>query len=103
MSKSSLIKSVQENLSKVLDGKITQTLADDVLTLVVSAVRDELFEGGFVTLPEIGTLKIVTRAARAARKGRNPHTGEEIMIEAKPESKTVVLKASKDIKEALNS
>ena len=44
----------------------------------------------------------VTKPARKARKGRNPFTGEEIDIKAKPASKGVrvsVLKVAKDMVE----
>jgi DNA-binding protein HU-beta len=40
----------------------------------------KLAGGGFVTLPDVGRLKKVTRAAR---KGRNPRTGEAIEVPAK--------------------
>jgi nucleoid DNA-binding protein len=51
--------------------------------------------------PLPGLLKIVVadKPARAARMGRNPHTGEDIKIAAKPASKTVRVRALKKLKE----
>ncbi len=55
---------------------------------------------GSFTLPGLLKLRVVKRPARKARKGINNFTGEEIMIKAKPASKTVKatpLKALKDM------
>jgi len=48
-----------------------------------------------------GLMKIVVkkRPATKARKGRNPATGEEIMIPAKPAKKQVKVRALKGLKE----
>jgi nucleoid DNA-binding protein len=54
---------------------------------------------GVFLVPELGVkMKTVKKAATKARPGRNPFTGEEIMIKAKPASKSVravMLKAGK--------
>lgn len=56
---------------------------------------------GTYTIPETGVkVRRVKRPARPARKGRNPATGEEITIAAKPASTTVkatVLKTAKEM------
>jgi nucleoid DNA-binding protein len=56
--------------------------------------------GEFI-VPELGVkLRRIKRAATKARKGRNPFTGEEIMIKAKPARQTIKatpLKALKDL------
>ena len=55
---------------------------------------------GKVTIPLIKTqIKLVKKPATKARKGRNPATGEEMMIGPKPARKVVkslVLKSFKD-------
>ena len=55
---------------------------------------------GAVTLPDIGVkLQLKTKKATRAREGRNPATGETIMIAAKPRRKVIkasVLKKLKD-------
>ena len=48
-----------------------------------------------MNLPGIGTLAVTETAARL---GRNPHTGQPVPI---PPRKTIKLKVSKDLKEAM--
>jgi len=56
---------------------------------------------GIFIVPDLGVkLRTVKKPATKARPGRNPFTGEEIMIKAKPASKTVralALKAAKSM------
>ena len=55
--------------------------------------------GDFI-IPDLGVkMKTVKKAATKARPGRNPFTGEEIMIKAKPASKSVRAVAMKAAKE----
>lgn len=51
--------------------------------------RRELLAAGKFTIPGIARLKLVKRPARKARPGRNPATGETIMLKAKPAGKAV--------------
>lgn len=54
---------------------------------------------GEFLIPELGLkMKRVARPARPARMGRNPFTGEEIMIAAKPASRSVRVSALKTAK-----
>jgi DNA-binding protein HU-beta len=69
---------------------------DQILIALVQVVSDEIKAGGDVTLTGLGTF---SPTERAARKGRNPRTGEEIDIAA---SKAVKFKASKTLKDKLN-
>ena len=72
-----------------------------VLTSLATQAHRHLKPGacGEFLVPELGIkMRRVARPATAARKGRNPFTGEEIMIAAKPASKSVratVLKVAK--------
>jgi nucleoid DNA-binding protein len=50
-------------------------------------------------LPGVLKIRIVHRPARKARQGRNPQTGEPIMIKAKPASKAVKAQVLKNLKE----
>ncbi len=52
------------------------------------------------TLPGIGKLVMKKTAARPARKGRNPRTGEEVTIAAKKAGKKLVFRVSKAAKKA---
>ena len=64
---------------------------------VFELITDSLKSGDEVRVTGFGTLVV---ASRAGGKGRNPHTGEEILI--KP-SKTARLRAGKPLKDALNA
>ncbi|WP_437226758.1 HU family DNA-binding protein [Planctomicrobium sp. SH661] len=54
---------------------------------------------GAFTLPGLMKISIKTVKARPARMGRNPQTGEEMMIPAKKASKKVKVTALKKLKE----
>jgi nucleoid DNA-binding protein len=51
------------------------------------------------TVPSLLKLRVVKKPARAARKGVNPFTGEEMMFKAKPASKAVKVTALKALKD----
>lgn len=90
MKKGELIKAVAEKLN------ITQVDARATLEGVFEVFEDALVEGKRIPLGEIGRLEV---RERAARKGRNPKTGEEIEISA---SKTIAFKIGKHGKELVN-
>ena len=55
---------------------------------------------GEITLPELGIkVRKAVKPATKARKGRNPFTGEEITISAKPKRTTAKVSALKALKE----
>jgi len=54
---------------------------------------------GVVTLPGLLKIKRVEKPATKARMGRNPATGQEIMIKAKPKRTVVKAMALKALKE----
>jgi nucleoid DNA-binding protein len=66
--------------------------AKEIIETVVDAISYETVVNGTATLPGLGKLNLVEVAERPARKGRNPHTGEEIEIPAKPAYDTIKLK-----------
>ena len=65
-----------------------------VLDAVLETITSKLKTGGRVVLP-IGTFSV---SNRAARKGRNPQTGEEIQIKA---ARVAKFKAGKALKDSL--
>ncbi|MCM3365926.1 HU family DNA-binding protein [Bacillus safensis] len=70
----------------------------EVVTVVETtfdAIESTLKEEGQVKIAGFGTFEVTTRAAR---KGRNPQTGEEIDI---PETKAPKFKAAKALKDAV--
>lgn len=70
--------------------------SDKALTAMLESVEEALTGGDKVQLIGFGSFEV---KQRAARKGRNPQTMEEINI---PESKAPVFKAGKDLKEMIN-
>jgi DNA-binding protein HU-beta len=76
---------------------ISRRQAAEAYEAVVSAITDALRNGDGAKVPGLGSFSV---SERAARKGRNPATGEAITIKA---SKTVRFKAGKDLKDAVNS
>lgn len=81
----------------------TAKQADAAWAAILGHLQLDLATGGESKVPGLGTVRVVTRAARAERKGRNPKTGEAMTIEAKPERKTVVLTPIKALKDAVNA
>lgn len=70
--------------------------SEAALNAFISSVQDALKAGEKVALVGFGTFEV---RDRAARKGRNPQTKEEITI---PASKAPVFKAGKGLKEIVN-
>ena len=70
--------------------------AEKALKAFTDTVTAELKKGNKVQLVGFGTFEV---SKRAARKGRNPQTGEEMKIKA---SKTPKFKPGKAFKDALN-
>ena len=72
----------------------------DELSVVVKKNLSSRGPGVF-TLPGLCKMTAKKKPATKARKGRNPFTGEDIMIKAKPASKTVRIRALKGLKEMI--
>ena len=89
------------NKSELIDAiaasaQLTKADAARALDGFTNAVTNALAAGDSVALVGFGTFSV---KERAARKGRNPKTGEAIKIAA---SKTVKFSAGKSFKDALN-
>lgn len=69
---------------------------EETIDALSEMITVSLADSAEVTLPGIGKLSVVQRAARA---GRNPQTGEEVQIAAKRAPK---FGAAKALKDALN-
>ena len=74
----------------------TKKAAEASVDAFVSVVKETLKKGDKVQLVGFGSFEV---RKRAARKGRNPQTKEEIKI---PASKAPVFKAGKQLKELVN-
>lgn len=90
MNKTELITAIAEK------SELSKKDADKALAAFIDTVTDELKNNGKVQLVGFGTFEVTERAAR---KGRNPQTSEEILI---PASKSPKFKAGKALKDAVN-
>ena len=89
MNKSQLIKAVAEK------SQLSQKQVGETWKLFEETILETLKEGDKVQLSGFGTFEV---RARAARKGRNPKTGEAMTIAA---SKVPAFKAGKALKDAV--
>ncbi len=90
MNKADLIARIAE------EAELSKKSAEAALNAFVGAVEGALKKGEKVQLVGFGSFEV---RKRAARKGRNPQTKEEIKI---PASKAPVFKAGKALKDVVN-
>ncbi len=90
MNKSELISVVADKTNA------TKKEAEGMVGAVIEAITEALKENDKVVITGFGTFEVHERAART---GRNPQTGEEILIEG---SKAPVFKAAKQLKDEIN-
>ncbi|MCF2900896.1 HU family DNA-binding protein [Pseudoalteromonas sp. OFAV1] len=74
MNKSQLIEAISK------EAEVSKSVAESCLNAFMSTIESEVKEGNTVSLIGFGTFSL---KERAARKGRNPQTGEELHIAAK--------------------
>ena len=91
MNKTEFIAAVAEK------AEISKKDSEKALKAFVDVVTDSLVKGDKVQLVGFGSFEV---RKRAARKGRNPQTKEEIKI---PASKAPVFKAGKALKDMVNA
>jgi len=75
---------------------LTQADMETALHTLCNVASAELLDGGEISLPGLGKLKI---KEVPARQGRNPRTGEAMEL---PASRKVVFSMSKTLKETMN-
>jgi len=75
------------------DADISKSAAQQALDSFINSIKATLKKGNKVTLVGFGTFSV---SKRAARKGRNPQTGEVIKIKASKAPKFTSGKAFKD-------
>lgn len=89
--------SKQDLIAKVVEAtNLTKKDAAGAIAATLDAIQEALVAGEKVQLVGFGTFEV---RERAARKGRNPQTGQEITIKA---SKVPGFKAGKAFKDAVN-
>ena len=89
MNKADLITEIAEK------AQVTKAVGTRVLDATLESIVTALKAGKRVPLVGFGTFEVRNRAAR---KGRNPRTGQEIMI---PAAKVPSFKAGKKLKETI--
>jgi nucleoid DNA-binding protein len=114
--KKTTAKSTGKSKKKTVKKTLATTSPKKLSTLTV---KDPLTKGGIIkAMTDITTLSkkdvvasldaltavllkinVVKKAAKPARKGINPFTGEEVMFKAKPAHKVIKIKALKKLKE----
>ncbi|MBQ0028108.1 MAG: HU family DNA-binding protein [Lachnospiraceae bacterium] len=91
MNKTELIAAIAEQAG------VQKKVAEATLNAFQDTVAAELKKGGKIQLVGFGTFEV---SERAAREGRNPHTGEVMKIAA---SKAPKFKAGKALKDSVNA
>ena len=91
MNKSELIASIAEH------AEIERKEAENAVKAFLEVVTQELAKGEKIQIVGFGTFEV---RERAARKGNNPQTGEEIDI---PAAKVPKFKPGKALKDAVNA
>ncbi len=89
MTKTDLVAGISEKVG------ISRKEADKMLSAVLEVITEALAKGEKIQLVGFGTFEV---KERAARKGHNPQTKEEIEI---PACKVPSFKAGKNLKEAV--
>lgn len=89
MTKNELIEKVAKKAN------LTKTAAQDAVNTTFTLIKDGLVRGEKVVITGFGTFLI---RSRAARRGRNPQTGEAIQI---PHKKTPGFAAGKTLKRVI--
>ena len=90
MNKTELIAAVAEK------AELSKKDAEKAVKAFTDVVSEELVNGGKIQLVGFGTFEV---SERAAREGRNPQTGESLMIKA---CKTPKFKPAKALKELVD-
>lgn len=91
MTKNELIRTVSDNTG------MTQKVAEEAISAALDVIANELVCGSTVQILGFGAFEVKERAART---GRNPHTGETMEI---PATKVVCFKAGKALRERINN
>jgi nucleoid DNA-binding protein len=82
--------------------ELSRKEVSSVLDALEELIEGDLTKGpGIFNLPGMLKIYVHNKPATKARPGRNPLTGEEIMIKAKPASKVVKVRPLKKLKEMI--
>lgn len=101
----STTKLIQTVADKAAKKKLDLTKKEIAATveLMLETVAEEVKKGNRVSLKNFGVFKRHIKPARPKRMGRNPKTGEEIVIPAKKAEKVIKFRPAKAWKEAVKN
>lgn len=102
LSQVEVIKAIVDELG--WDAANARSEVRDVLAAVsIVAIKQLRMEGiGKITIPGLNIkMELIRKPAVEAHPGRNPFTGEEIMVAAKPARNVVKIKPMKKLKDAV--
>ena len=96
LSKSEILNSLAESTG------LSRKEISSVLESLEGLIEENLTKGsGIFNLPGLLKIYVHNKKATEEREGRNPQTGETIIIKAKPASKVVKVRPLKKLKEMI--
>ncbi|MEQ9411274.1 MAG: HU family DNA-binding protein [Fuerstiella sp.] len=96
LSKSEILNALAEST------ELSRKEVSAVLDSLEALIEDNLTNGsGIFNLPGLLKIYVHNKKATPEREGRNPQTGETIIIKAKPASKVVKVRPLKKLKEMI--
>lgn len=95
MSKSAIINELTQNTE--LNKKQVSSVLDELAILIERHIKKRA--PGQFTLPGLMKVEVKKRPATKKREGRNPRTGEKMIIKAKPAHRVVRIKPLKKVKD----
>jgi len=100
MAKDKKPRSKSEILNQLAEAtELSRKEVSSILEALEELIEQDLTKGcGIFNLPGMLKIYVYNKPATKARPGRNPQTGEEIMIPAKPASQVVKVRALKKLK-----
>ena len=97
MTKSVIINELTQNTQ--LNRKQVSSVLDELGILIERHIKKRA--PGQFTLPGLMKIEVKKRPASKKREGRNPRTGEKMIIKAKPAHKVVKIKPLKKVKDMI--
>jgi len=97
MSKSAIIAELTQNTE--LNKKQVSSVLDELAILIERHIKKRA--PGKFTLPGLMKIEVKKKPATKKREGRNPRTGEKMIIKAKPAHRVVRIKPLKRVKDMI--
>ena len=98
MTKSAIINEIAQNTE--LNKKQVSSVLDELAILVERHIKKRA--PGQFTLPGLMKIEVKKKPATKKREGRNPRTGEKMIIKAKPAHRVVKIKPLKKVKDMID-